>query len=231
MQPVASVGERNRFERVFNCATHLLASMDESSSSGTAIQTPTLHTLTQYLAADKTPSYTFLAPSPYQFQEPTMDQSTHHAFVVAQAELLSTHLTSVLGIRVTKEQATRAIYAMYRPEGQSPSQDAATGVTDAILDAVALAVDAETLLRKARERGANFGKAVAVFTENDSMLERAYSDYAHNYMVSEGDLEFDMGCPVSLSENGAYVQGWKWVDESALATVHSAETDLPLGWD
>jgi hypothetical protein len=137
-----------------------------------------------------------------------------------QAELLATHFSVVLDMQVTIAQARRALFAMHRPDGQCIQDVTPEAAAIAAFDAVALAMDAETLLRKARERGANFGEAVSVFTENRSPLEQAYSDYACEHLVSEGDLEFDEGCPVSLSEgegeDGAYVQGWKWVSRDEL---------------
>ncbi|CAG9170806.1 hypothetical protein [Cupriavidus pinatubonensis] len=138
-------------------------------------------------------------------------------YVEAQVELFAKHFSIVLGMQVTTDQARRALYAMHRPEGQCTKDVTPEAVANAALDAVAPAIDATTLLRKASQRGANFGKAVEVFTEDCSPLERAYSVYACENLVSEGDLEFDVGCPVSLSpDGGAYVQGWKWVSRSEL---------------
>lgn len=137
-------------------------------------------------------------------------------YVDAQAELFATHFNSVLGMQVTIDQARRALYAMHRPEGQCAKDVAPEIVANAVIDTVAPEIDAQMLLRMARGKGATFGMAVKILGENRTLLERAYSAYACENLVSEGDLEFDAGCPVSLTEGGAYVQGWKWVSRSEL---------------
>ncbi|KAF7961856.1 hypothetical protein AWV80_28490 [Cupriavidus sp. UYMU48A] len=144
-------------------------------------------------------------------QQKTLD------YVEAQAELLATHFSVVLGMQVTVDQAREALYAMHRPEGQRAKDISPEEVANAALKAVAPVIHAETLLRMAREKGATFGMAVKILGENRTPLERAYSDYACLYLAREGDLEFDKGCPVSISvEGGAYVQGWKYVSQDEL---------------
>lgn len=138
-------------------------------------------------------------------------------YVDAQAELFAKHFSIVLGLQVTVEQARKALYAIHRPEEQCANDVTPEEVANAALNELAPLIDAETLLRMAREKGATFGMAVKILGENRTPLERAYSDYACLYLVSEGDLEFDKGCPVSISvEGGAYVQGWKYVSRDDL---------------
>lgn len=49
--------------------------------------------------------------------------------------------------------------------------------------------------------------------EADPELAR-YRAYAQGYLHRDGDLEFDDNAVVSKGEDaGAYVQGWKWVDD------------------
>lgn len=61
--------------------------------------------------------------------------------------------------------------------------------------------------------GFTFGDAVRYFSERMDATERKFSDYAHENLTDEGDLEFDSGCMVSMgADRGAYVMGWKWVD-------------------
>ena len=50
-------------------------------------------------------------------------------------------------------------------------------------------------------------------------IEIDYHNYAKNHLQKDGELEFDdeLGIAlVSLSEGGAYVQAWVWIDESDL---------------
>jgi len=62
---------------------------------------------------------------------------------------------------------------------------------------------------------------MAVSPEELSPEELAYFVYAKNNMHVDGEIEFDdlrtrlpwPTRPVSLSTNGAYVQGWVWVDD------------------
>lgn len=43
---------------------------------------------------------------------------------------------------------------------------------------------------------------------------RQFQQIAREEFNRDGELEFDDECTVSLSEdNGAYVQGWKWIDD------------------
>jgi len=63
-----------------------------------------------------------------------------------------------------------------------------------------------------------FGAAVRQARENvdeqaeDAEAKTAYFEAACAQHAIEGDLEFDEGADVSLSDDaGAYVQGWKWV--------------------
>jgi hypothetical protein len=47
--------------------------------------------------------------------------------------------------------------------------------------------------------------------------EARYRSYAQGYLHRDGDLEFDDNAVVSMgSDPGAYVQGWKWVDQCDL---------------
>ena len=55
-------------------------------------------------------------------------------------------------------------------------------------------------------------EAVTVCDEDPDGKKALYREEAKNRYESEGDLEFDEGSVVSLSEDGgAYVQCWKWV--------------------
>lgn len=50
--------------------------------------------------------------------------------------------------------------------------------------------------------------------------ENHYRAFAHGVLHRDGELEFDDNCAVSMGDdNGAYVQGWKWVDASDLDDV------------
>ena len=60
-----------------------------------------------------------------------------------------------------------------------------------------------------------------------------YLQTAKDNHYSEGDLEFDDGAVVSVSDEGAYVQGWKWIsDEEAgvdsYCAVCGAETTFTI---
>ncbi|MGN5478220.1 hypothetical protein ACTMU2_18135 [Cupriavidus basilensis] len=82
-------------------------------------------------------------------------QHTAEDYIETQAALLAKHLSMVLDTLVSKEQVQTALYAAYLPEGQPAEDDSPVTITQAAFDAVALAIDAEALLRKARDRGAS----------------------------------------------------------------------------
>ena len=164
-----------------------------------------------------------------------MDRITHQdvlALLDSRAELFATHLSITLGNQVSKEQVKNAIFSMCRADdGQLTEEVTPEAVTRAAFDAIASVVEAETLLRTARDRGVPGGTAITIFSETQSPLERAYAICAQETLVSEGDLEFDHGCAVSVSsENGAYVQGWKWVPRSALPAFETIVPALLYGF-
>lgn len=49
-------------------------------------------------------------------------------------------------------------------------------------------------------------------------FEQAYLQTAKNQLGRDGECEFDDNAAVSVSENGAYVQGWIWVDDAQVET-------------
>ena len=149
----------------------------------------------------------------------------------AQANLFAMHLSVTLGIQVSKEQVRTAIFSMCRADGQSAEEVTPEAVTMAAFDAIASVIEPETLLRTARDRGVQVGRAITIFSETQSPLEQAYATCAQEQLVSEGDLEFDHGCAVSVSsESGAYVQGWKWVSRSALPAFDTIAATLLYGF-
>ena len=44
------------------------------------------------------------------------------------------------------------------------------------------------------------------------MTDKEYLDLAKAVYEEDGRIEFDAGATVSRSEEGAYVQGWVWID-------------------
>lgn len=46
--------------------------------------------------------------------------------------------------------------------------------------------------------------------QNEDEVE-AYRKAARENYHKDGELEFDAGCTVSISEDGAYVMGWRWI--------------------
>jgi len=49
-----------------------------------------------------------------------------------------------------------------------------------------------------------------------SKQQRAYLDYAKHNVQVDGEVEFDDDAKVSISQDGAYVQGWIYIDSSAI---------------
>ena len=152
-----------------------------------------------------------------------MDQITQEDaldLLETQAELFASHLSVTLGMQVSKAQVKDAIFSMCRADGQSAEEVTPEAVIEAAFDVIAPAIEAETLLRKARDRGVPGGRAITIFSETQSPLEQAYATCAQETLVSEGDLEFDHGCAVSVSsESGAYVQGWKCKVDPSVKTA------------
>ena len=163
-----------------------------------------------------------------------MDRTTHQDaldLLNAQADLFAMHLSVTLGTQVSKDQVRTAIFSMCRANGQSAEEVTPEAVTMAAFAAIAPAIKAETLLRKARDKGIQVGRAITIFSETQSPLEQAYATCAQETLVSEGELEFDHGCAVSVSsESGAYVQGWKWVPRAALPAFDSIAAALLYGF-
>ena len=163
-----------------------------------------------------------------------MDRTTHKDaldLVDAQAELFATHLSGTLGMQVSKDRVKNAIFSMCRADGQSAEEVTPEAVIQTVFAAIAPAIEAETLLRKARDKGIQVGRAITIFSETQSPLEQAYATCAQETLVSEGELEFDYGCAASVSsESGAYVQGWKWVPRSALPAFDSIAATLLYGF-
>lgn len=57
-------------------------------------------------------------------------------------------------------------------------------------------------------------RALDAFDEIDA--GEPYRKYARDKLDKDGDLEFDEDAAVSLgADEGAYVMGWKWVDDEA----------------
>ena len=163
-----------------------------------------------------------------------MDRITHRdvlALLDAQAELFAMHLSVTLGTQVSKDQVKTAIFSICRADGQPVEEVTPEAVTMAAFAAIAPAIEAETLLRKARDKGIQVGRAITIFSETQSPLEQAYATCAQETLVSEGELEFDYGCAASVSsESGAYVQGWKWVSRSALPAFETIASALLYGF-
>lgn len=76
----------------------------------------------------------------------------------------------------------------------------------------------EDILRiLAEDHDFNFSDAVRFFCERQNDVAKRYAAYAHENLSDEGDLEIDATAMVSLgADRGAYVMGWKWVDQSAV---------------
>jgi len=59
-------------------------------------------------------------------------------------------------------------------------------------------------------------------------LEERYRDWARDEYHLYGDLEFDPDCKVSIGEDGAYVQCWKFVNKEQVLTLDElAENEPP----
>lgn len=163
-----------------------------------------------------------------------MDRTTHQdavGLLDAKANLFASHLSITLGIQVSEAQVKNAIFSMGQADGQPTEEVTPEAVIQAAFGAIAPAIEAETLLRKARDKGVPVGRAITIFSETQSPLEQAYATCAQETLVSEGELEFDHGCAVSVSsESGAYVQGWSWVPRSALPAFDSIVATLLYGF-
>lgn len=76
-------------------------------------------------------------------------------------------------------------------------------------------VQPQALLEQAIAAGLTSGEALNVFTKSRSEEDAAYLQAARDLYASEGELEFDDNAVVSVSEDGgAYVMGWRWVEDS-----------------
>lgn len=163
-----------------------------------------------------------------------MDRTTHQDalnLLHAQAELFASLLSITLGTQVSKDQVQNAIFSMCQADGEPTEEATPEAVTVAAFDAIASVIEPETLLRKARDKGVQVGRAITIFSETQSPLERAYAICAQETLVSEGELEFDHGCAVSVSsDSGAYVQGWIWVPRSALSAFETIAPTLLYGF-
>lgn len=61
----------------------------------------------------------------------------------------------------------------------------------------------------------------------EAKLEKRYRDYACDEHARDGDLEFDPDCEVSIGEDGAYVQCWKFVDKERVLTLEELAVSEP----
>ncbi len=88
------------------------------------------------------------------------------------------------------------------------------------------ACSVDELIKFAIAKGATFGDFSRHVTREQSDLEAAYANYARDELQSDGELEFDDGCVVSVSEDGgAYVQGWAWVNRSDIEDYYEGSDD------
>jgi len=62
----------------------------------------------------------------------------------------------------------------------------------------------------------------------EAKLEERYRDWTKDVCRLDGDLEFDPDCEVSIGEDGAYVQCWKFVEKERVLTPEElAESEPP----
>lgn len=89
------------------------------------------------------------------------------------------------------------------------SREAGHAVAVAEREARALA------LRKLIADGLTFADAMQEFAKDNGTEERAYVKRAqYKHIHDEGEIEVDDNAIVSLSDTGAYVMAWTWVQGS-----------------
>jgi hypothetical protein len=128
-----------------------------------------------------------------------------------QASQLGRHLRAAHGFELSHAQLLEAMAALHNVpdwnslQAQKPQVKPARG---------AATMTAQQHLEAAMAAGACYGDAVNMFAERQTVEEKRYANHARKHLSEDGELEFDdPGCMVSMSQGGAYVQGWYWLDE------------------
>jgi hypothetical protein len=148
--------------------------------------------------------------------------------VRTQARLLARHLRKMGLATLTHSQALEVLahaqnvksYAVLAAQGKA----AAVPTTDRDR--------ALALMRQARGLGLTTADALNVLAESRSPIELLYLETANDAWGREGELEFDDNAAVNLShDRGAYVMGWRWVDQDSLPPVSNLARAFLMGYE
>ena len=139
-----------------------------------------------------------------------------------QDSALGKHLRGTSGIELSHAQLLEAVASMQNaPDWNAlvARESVRAPMATAALEKPATAKE---LLDKALDGGLTFGDAVNAFSARQGEAETAYANYARNNLSSDGEIEFDDPCIVSMSDEGAYVMGWTW------CPISRVRDELPL---